>query len=342
MLGIDPKAARATWTAALTLLLLAGVYAIRYTLVVFAVALLFAYLLYPLVDRIGRRFSLKNRALGLALTYLLVMGILTGIGAAVGSQVAVEARQLIARPPDIRGFFERLQLSYPILAPAIETIQGGIRQQLGEILSEAPRFSLEVIAASANLIGLIVIPILSFFILKDGQRIRDAFLRMFTTDSARMEAERTLLEIHALLLQYMRSLLFLCCSVFVVFGLFFTMMRVPYALLLSTIAFFFEFVPLFGPMAAAVVILLVSAMSGYPHFWALMMFLVAFRVVQDYVISPKLMSRRVELHPLLVMFGVFAGGELGGVAGIFLSVPVLALARLVIHRVHQRANRSNI
>lgn len=104
MYGFDPKAARVTWTAALTLLLLAAIYAIRTTLVIFAVAVLFAYLLYPLVDRIGRRFSPKNRSPALALTYLLVIGLLTAIGIAIGSQVAVEARQLIAHPPDVRGF----------------------------------------------------------------------------------------------------------------------------------------------------------------------------------------------------------------------------------------------
>jgi predicted PurR-regulated permease PerM len=44
------------------------------------------------------------------------------------------------------------------------------------------------------------------------------------------------------------------------------------------------------------------------------------------------MSRGVELHPLLVIFGVFAGGEIGGVAGIFLSIPTLALIRVLYHR----------
>jgi predicted PurR-regulated permease PerM len=64
-------------------------------------------------------------------------------------------------------------------------------------------------------------------------------------------------------------------------------------------------------------------------------FLVAFRVLQDYVISPRLMSRGVELHPILVIFGVFAGAEIGGIAGVFLSVPALALARLLVDRLSQ-------
>jgi predicted PurR-regulated permease PerM len=55
--------------------------------------------------------------------------------------------------------------------------------------------------------------------------------------------------------------------------------------------------------------------------------------VQDYGISPRLMSAEVELHPLLVIVGVFAGGEIGGIEGTFLSVPVLALLRVVYRRI---------
>jgi len=112
-------------------------------------------------------------------------------------------------------------------------------------------------------------------------------------------------------------------------------MGVPYALLLSSVAFLCEFVPLVGPVTAAAVILAVSAIKGYPHIWWIAIFLGAFRLAQDYGISPKLMSRGVELHPVLVIFGVFAGAEIAGVAGVFLSVPVLAMARLVLRRFSQ-------
>lgn len=338
MLGIDPKAARATWTAAVTLLLLAAIYAVRGTLMIFTVALLFAYLLYPLVDQISRRFSPKSRTPIMAMTYFLVIGLLTAIGIAIGSRVALEARQLVEQPPDIRGFLTRLQIAQPKLSPLIEAAEGHIRQQLGEIASAAPRYGLRVIAASANLIDLVVIPILGFFFLKDGPLLRDGFLAMFSPGASRGEAERTLAAIHALLLQYMRALLLLCCTVLLVFSVVLSAMGVPSALLLSTIAFLCEFVPLIGPITAAAVILVVSALSGYAHFWWIAAFLGAFRLVQDYVITPRLMSRGIELHPIWVIFGVFAGAELGGVAGVFLSIPVLALARVFFHRLYGKDN----
>jgi predicted PurR-regulated permease PerM len=330
LLAIDPKAARVTWTAAVTLLFLAAIYAVRGTLVVFAIALLVAYLLHPLVGLLSRPFPLKSRTLALALTYIIVMGALVSITVVIGSHVAGEARHLIANPPDYQGFLDSLAAAHPAFSPTLESFRGSINQQVGKVATAAPQLTQEFLEASSNLIYLIVIPILSFFILKDGASIRDAFLATFSAGEKRARVAATLAEVHVLLLQYMRALLVLCCTALVVIGLGLTAMGVHYALLLASFSFFCEFVPMAGPVAEIVVILTVSALTGYQHVWAIAAGLGVFRLVQDYVIWPRLMSRGVELHPLLVIFGVFAGGQIGGVAGVFFAVPALALARLTL------------
>jgi len=74
-----------------------------------------------------------------------------------------------------------------------------------------------------------------------------------------------------------------------------------------------------GPLTSATIILLVAGFSGYHPLWAIVAFLGAYRIFQDYVLSPHLMSAGMELHPLLVIFGVFSGEQVAGVAGAFLS-----------------------
>ncbi len=54
-----------------------------------------------------------------------------------------------------------------------------------------------------------------------------------------------------------------------------------------------------------------------------------YRIFQDYVLSPYLMSSRIELHPMLVLFGVLAGEQLLGIPGMFFSVPAMAALRLI-------------
>jgi predicted PurR-regulated permease PerM len=247
---------------------------------------------------------------------------------------------LIAQPPDVQGYLDRLRVAHPTWSPFLDAAKSRISRQLGEFSAALPRFSLGVLAASANLIYLVVIPVLSFFMLKDGERIRDGFLGMFVAGASRSNVQRTLEEVDVMLLQYMRALLILCCTAFAVFGIGLTLMGVHYALLLASFAFFCEFVPLVGPIAETLLILTVSVLTGYPHIWGLTAGLGVFRLVQDYGIWPRVMSRGVELHPLLVIFGVFAGGEIGGAAGVFLAVPVLALARIVLIPARVRQNLS--
>jgi predicted PurR-regulated permease PerM len=81
-------------------------------------------------------------------------------------------------------------------------------------------------------------------------------------------------------------------------------------------------------------IALVAVISG-THPLTVVIFVIAFRMFQDYFLSPHLMGRGVELHPLLILFGVFAGAEVAGVPGTFLSVPVLALARVLYVRLRK-------
>src|ERR1700694_1742836 len=93
-----------------------------------------------------------------------------------------------------------------------------------------------------------------------------------------------------------------------------------------------EFIPVWGPLVAATVIFVVALLMNYPHWLVLIIFLVAWRLMQDYLISPRIMGKSLELHPLPAVFGVLAGGELAGVLGIYLSIPIMASLRIVWRR----------
>jgi predicted PurR-regulated permease PerM len=310
-------------------------YEIRETLFVFVIALMFAYLLYPLLDAIDRRLSWKTRTPALAVTFVLVLGLMSVFAVFIGNKVGGQAAQLAVQVRD-PNFAKQVKewkvLDVPVGSEIVEHYQA--------ILGMLPQLSLRVLSASRNLIYLVIIPILSFFILKDGRQIRDSFLDLF--GASRKAAEDTLLDAHILMLQYMRALLFLCLATLLVFSIVLSIMGVPYAILLASVAFPLEFIPLVGPLIAASLIIGVSWFAGYPHVLALLIFLGIYRMFQDYMLSPHLMSKGVEMHPLLVIFGVFAGGEIGGVAGIFLSVPVLALMRLLWHHLRRRKTTGQV
>jgi predicted PurR-regulated permease PerM len=105
--------------------------------------------------------------------------------------------------------------------------------------------------------------------------------------------------------------------------------RYPYALVLGFAAGAMEFIPVLGPLLAATVIVAVGFLSGYPHLWAIILFLAVRRVIQDYVVSPRVLGGTLELHPLAAIAAVLMGGELGGVLGVYLSIPIAATIRIV-------------
>jgi predicted PurR-regulated permease PerM len=343
MLGIDRQAARYTWTAAAILLLLVALYLIRTTLFVFIVALLFAYLLTPLVNFLDRLLpASRTRTPALIVAYIIVIGALIFAGIELGSRIVDEANSLTAK---VQELLKTASQSAPVagqsgfLSSIFGTIQLQVRQHITDIVSFLPKAGLKALSIAGDLVWVIIVPILSFFFLKDGRAMREALLGLVDEGPRRSVLEDVVKDMNVLLAQYMRALLVLSLFTLTFFSFYLSVTRVPYALLLAAIAAVLEFIPMIGPLTAAVVIMLVAGFSGYEHLLFILIFLGVYRVFQDYVVSPHLLSEGMELHPLLVMFGVFAGAELGGVPGSFLSVPILALVRILYLRL-QKAHRS--
>ncbi len=110
-------------------------------------------------------------------------------------------------------------------------------------------------------------------------------------------------------------------------------MKFPnYALALATLGGILEFIPVVGPLVAALTIVGVALLLGFKHWLSIVIFLGVWRLVQDYITSPRIMGRSMELHPLAAIFGVMAGGEVAGILGVFLSIPVMASLRIVFRR----------
>ena len=104
------KAARYAWTAALVVLALLTIYLIRETLIVFVIALLLAYLLYPLMDLIDRHLTSKTRTPALAITFVLTLGFIALFGLFIGSVVTTQATNLAHDAPV---FLDRLSQPEP-------------------------------------------------------------------------------------------------------------------------------------------------------------------------------------------------------------------------------------
>lgn len=339
MLGLDRRTASYTWTVVFILLLLRVVYLIRVPLFIFVVALLLAYLLWPLVKFLDRWLPGRSKALALGIVYLSLIGLLIVIGIAIGSRVVVQANALATKVPEL---LSRLEQPAEVIAAPLDqtTIVSTLRKQLidhsRDLLSLLSNVVLGVLSHAGSLIFIFLVPILSFFFLKDGTVIRSSVLGILAEGARRDMINEIAADLHLLLAQYMRALVLLAAAVFLAYGVFFSLLGVPYGILLAAIAFPLEFIPMVGPLAGSAIILLVAGLSGFHHLLWILVFLAVFRVFQDYVLSPRLLSAGMQLHPLLIIFGVLAGGYIAGIAGSFLSVPVLATLRIVYRQLQKK------
>jgi predicted PurR-regulated permease PerM len=339
VLGIDRQAARYTWTAALVLILLWLVYQVRSTLFVFILAILFAYLLSPLVNLLNRFLPTRTRTPGLALAYVIFVAVVVLVGIKIGSTVAEQAKAFETDLPSRIAAFEAPNPKLPdaintLKKQALDKIRGGIETGGGDVFSTMAQAGVKFLSVAGDLIFVVVIPILSFFFLNEGPTIREHVLDMIGDGPKRELLDDVMEDVHLLLLHYMRALVVLSVAAFTTYSIFFSFMGVPYSVLLAAVAGLLEFIPMVGPLASTVLIVLVSAVSG-SHALPVLFFLLAYRVFQDYILSPHLMGQGVEVHPLLVLFGVFAGAEVAGIPGTFLSVPILALVRILYRRMRK-------
>jgi predicted PurR-regulated permease PerM len=342
MLGIDPKAARAAWTVFLVALLVGAAYAIREILAVFAIALLFGYLLMPLVGLVARVTPRQiSPRIALAIVYLALVGAIVALALTLGPRLADEANTLAMQLPSLLSnpsWMEKIPLP-SVLEPARADLVQHLEAQLSsggqQILPYIKSVSGHLVSGAKYALYFILIPILAFFFLKDGTIIRDDILSALVEERRRPVVENILADINQLLGEYIRALLLLALASFTAHSIFLSVTGAQFALLLAGMAAIGEFIPVIGPVAAGVIIVLVTGLSGYSHVVLYIIFWGCFRLAQDYIFSPYLMGRGVQLNPLLVLFGVLAGNQIAGVVGMFLSVPVLAILRVMFVRLRR-------
>jgi predicted PurR-regulated permease PerM len=335
MLGIDRHALKIVWTVFLFVLVGALIYQVRRTLMIFVLALFFSQLVAPVVAFFERTVHVRVPRLAiLVLVYIGMLAIIIFALVPLVSRIGEQAASLATRLSVVMKLEDPLSgLPLPQwLVQFLKDRMGDLEKQVLPFLSSA---GIEILSGIGNVLSAILIPILSFFFLKDGAAIRKTIVESFSHANQPVVNE-IFMDLNLLLAQYIRALVLLAIAAFVFYAGFLSIASVPYAILLAGIAATLEFIPVVGPLTASAVILLVAAFTGYPHLLWIVTFLVIYRVFQDYALSPYLMSSGVEVDPLLVLFGVLAGEQIAGVPGMFFSVPTIAALRVLYLRLRRQ------
>jgi predicted PurR-regulated permease PerM len=311
------------------------IYRLTGVLLLIVLSIFFSYLVAPLVDlvqkpmNIGGRARVIPRGLAIIIVYIVLF---FGVGLAIYLLIP----QLSAQFPEFKQqavvYFQKIRSSTESLNQYFRQrrMPEGAAQYVDSLLGRGGDL---VTAAVERMVGwiifvpwLVLIPILSFFFLKDADAFRRSVLAMLPRGRLRWRGDEFFTDVNSTLAAYIRAQLTACLLVGIMCTIGFWALGLPSPLVLGLIAGIFEFVPLVGPLAIAILAALLGLLhSGWGAALMVLVFLGILRVVQDYLIYPRIIGTGIHLHPLAVIFAILAGAEIAGIAGIFLAIPVIAV-----------------
>ncbi len=333
MLVFDARTARVLTTLLLFGLVLGLVALAWRTLVTFLFAIMFAYLLEPVVGGLQRRMRLP-RGWAVTVLYAVLAGGLATVFLTAGPRIVQQAAVLSDLAPGISARLSSGQIAQEIGSQRGWSAQTQYRlhrflvEHRAAIASGVERSLRELTRLAANAGWVALIPVLAIFFLVDGDRFSGTLLDQLARRQRALAAD-LIRDIHGVLANYIRAQIMLAGLATAVYLTGFELLRLRFAVALAAGAGLLEFIPVVGPLAAAVLVLATAFLTGYGQVWAVAVLLGVWRLVQDYVNAPRILGDQVQLHPLAVLFGVIAGAEMAGVIGVYLSVPVIAIVRVV-------------
>jgi predicted PurR-regulated permease PerM len=298
----------------------------------FVAGMAIAYLLDPLTRRLVR-LGLNRRVAALLIVGLVVLGVIV----IALLFLPILADQLYALIANIPGYVTRLQtLLLDTEMPWLRELlgSGDASKTIGDLLSQGAvwlaAFLRSLWSGGRALISifslLIVTPIVAYYLISDWPRIVatvDAWIPLAHRDSV----HKLLREIDAAIAGFVRGQTGVCLILGSYYAVCLTVIGLNFGLLIGLIAGLISFIPFVGSMTGLVLAVGVAIAQFWPDWTWIVVVLGVFMVgqfVEGYILAPKLVGENVGLHPVWLMFAIFAFGYLFGFVGLLVAVPLAA------------------
>jgi predicted PurR-regulated permease PerM len=300
-------------------------------------AIFFAYLVYPIVRWLNRKVHL---ILAILIVYVIIFG---GIGYGLTyliPAIAAEVTTLIKSWPQIeQKIIAFINDPHNKLLAHVPT---AMRQELSQLPAQVVNWlrshgaaaaggAINVIMGTAAFIGaMIVIPVLSAYLLYDSENVKRFFMGFIP--SRRRESTLDLLsELEKVIGGFIRGQLMVGASVGILIALGLFLVHEPYAILLGALAGALDLIPYIGPFIAVIPAVIIAFITGgiQEFFYVVIVFIIA-NQAEGHILAPNIVSRTIQLTPATVMLAVLIGGELYGVIGMFIAVPVAGIMRVLL------------
>ncbi len=325
------------------LLILWFLYIERAILTPFILAAIFAYIFNPLINLFSKVFKFP-RVLSIILVYVLLIFSVVYIGSLLTRELVRESeniRQIVLNY--INYLKSNIDSLPPVIQPYISSYTEFPKLQIQALgLSAFPVFSF----AFSGILNLLVFIFATFFFLKDNEKITNKFLLLIPQEE-RIEVGTLIKKINAVLSKYLRGQIILIIALAIILFAGFSFLGVKNALTISILSALAGIVPMIGTIVAIIIGTFVIFLSGGVHNFqlgaletilAVVGVYYGAQLIQDYVLSPFILGKAVRLHPLVILFAALAGGNIAGILGLILAVPIAATIKLILEFILDKIN----
>jgi predicted PurR-regulated permease PerM len=333
---------QAIFALAMIVVVIALLWTARGALPAFFIGLALAFVLDPVVTLLARQGA--PRWAGVIVAYVVVVLVVWALIAYALPPISRQTSEFIEQIPQLGaavGNIERAVLEWyeglPLPAEAREAVDAQVAAS-GQAIADLARGLLAptlnaVLRAATFVLGLVVVPVWLFFVLKD----RDRFPRTVAgalPPAWRPDAENLLTLLGRVGGRWVRGQLLLGASIFLATVIGLTLLTVigfrefgQFTLVLALIAGVLEWFPIIGPIIAAVPAILIGISISWPAAIAAAILYTAIQQLENNILVPKVMGDAIELHPAVMILALVVGGALFGIGGAILAAPIVAAGR---------------
>ena len=315
------------------------------------IAAILAYILNPIIVQLDKRTGLK-RSSGILVVYLLLALAIIGGFVALGFAAFEQISSLIEQVPmfiqDITAAIEKFTTSTDpfrfgpfALDPAIIDINLIQDQLIGLVepaVSQGGQLVTDVATATIATLGnLFFIFVISIYLANEIPLLGGRVAGMAQLPGYRQDAERLLRDFGRIWSAYLRGQVILGLVIFLVVWLGLALLQVQNSLALGLLSGLLEFIPVLGPIigaGAAIIVALfqpdtLGQLANWQYAGVVLIFMLIVQQLENNILVPRIVGESLDLHPLIVIIGVFMGSSLAGVLGAILAAPVVATLKLV-------------
>ncbi|UQZ32997.1 AI-2E family transporter [Paenibacillus sp. PK3_47] len=299
----------------------------------FLAALIISYVLNPVVSMLaGRKMP---RSVAVLLIYTVFLTLLAVIAINLIPMFLKQLEELNEHLPEMtlqaQGLMKNMNTK--LMPPGVGMGMNKWFLQLENRLAEGISYFLDHIGTTIGMLfNAFIVPFLVFYILKDFAVFERTVVSCLPR-SRRKSIVKLLKDIDEALGNYIRGQFLVCLIIGVLAYIGYALIGMPYALLFASVVAVFNIVPYMGPfLGAAPAVVMASTVS-----LRLVLMVAAVntlcQMIESNIISPQVVGRKLHLHPLLIIFALLVGGEVAGMIGLILAVPVFAAGKVMIQHI---------